>query len=704
MNPCTRGPRHFLWLCRYVICAAALVASGVHAAARAPTAAVGVPTAPVAPLLLPEDYLTAPAPACDARHVPKLRALLAGVSEYGNEKRNLKGPPNDARMLAGALERLGAQVTVQSGLVARSTFTGEVAKLARQAQCGNTMLLLFSGQADNGTMGRTMMAFSDSDSADCSRAADTPYPDGIDTPAPNRPIATGCLDSDELVVLANWLTGRGVNFSMIVDAAASRDIGSRFLSDAGGVWLWNPWEKRLPGQSEVVRELGARTILVAPALVHELRPPGADRTYGAWTYALSSALLTESGEASLRKLAEVAARNHDDATFGDRRGKPQDGPIFASSHPDRPFLATGSPSRPQTAPTRGLQDKGQIVIDSPTVAATRGATRVSTTQLAIAGRVLSPQRPRAVQVNNQEARLNPDGSFVAQVPIERGENRITVVAWLAQDEFIPAAFTVVGTPNDELGAIGQRYALVIGIQNYQDTNFSRLSTPHDDANAVAQLLERRYGFTLQLPTAGGGSRPLLLRDAGKQEMERTLSALRHVLRPEDSLLIYFAGHGVYEKETRKAYWLPVDAEQEEPSTWLDAETVAVAIQRLNVRHVLVVADSCFAGAVQLRSAEAGVSGSQDRQNFLTQRMTRPSRQYMTAGANEPVLDGGGGGHSIFARSFLDALRNAKQPLTASELYANHLAPEVGGQARQQPQLSQMKEHDGGDLVFFPQGK
>jgi hypothetical protein len=76
---------------------------------------------------------------------------------------------------------------------------------------------------------------------------------------------------------------------------------------------------------------------------------------------------------------------------------------------------------------------------------------------------------------------------------------------------------------------------------------------------------------------------------------------------------------------------------------------------------------------------------------------------LTSGANEPVADGGGDGHSIFARAFLTALREAEGPMTAQEIFDGWVRPIVIGRADQEPQFRPIAKsgHEGGDFVFVP---
>ena len=44
--------------------------------------------------------------------------------------------------------------------------------------------------------------------------------------------------------------------------------------------------------------------------------------------------------------------------------------------------------------------------------------------------------------------------------------------------------------------------------------------------------------------------------------------MRKKLGSNDNLLIYYAGHGEFDKNVEKAYWLPVDAQRDDPTNWI----------------------------------------------------------------------------------------------------------------------------------------
>ena len=73
---------------------------------------------------------------------------------------------------------------------------------------------------------------------------------------------------------------------------------------------------------------------------------------------------------------------------------------------------------------------------------------------------------------------------------------------------------------------------------------------------------------------------------------------------------------------------------------------------------------------------------------------------ITSGGLEPVADKGGGGHSPFAKAFIDALRDNDGVMDGTQLFTKMRRP-VMVAARQTPQYADVREagHDGGDFLF-----
>jgi hypothetical protein len=244
--------------------------------------------------------------------------------------------------------------------------------------------------------------------------------------------------------------------------------------------------------------------------------------------------------------------------------------------------------------------------------------------------------------------------------------------------------------------IGNYYALVIGNNRY--ANLPNLESAVPDAQAVDELLRTRYGF-----------RTRVLLNATRAQIISALNEYRGVVGPDDSLLIYYAGHGELDAQNLRGYWLPVDAQRDENTEWISDQQVTSQIETMSARHVLVVADSCYSGAMT-RSSGVVIrsSGSTDEEiKRLTRLAKVPSRTVLTSGGLQPVLDAGGGGHSIFARAFIGVLRSNDKVLEGTALY-NQLFDEVRRSAarykvEQSPRYSALADagHRNGEFLFIP---
>ena len=88
--------------------------------------------------------------------------------------------------------------------------------------------------------------------------------------------------------------------------------------------------------------------------------------------------------------------------------------------------------------------------------------------------------------------------------------------------------------------------------------------------------------------------------------------------------------------------------------------------------------------------------------------TKRARVVLTSGGVQPVLDGGGGDHSVFAAAFLDALRNNTGVLESQRL-AQTVTQKVAvsseaASIEQVPVYAPIRfaGHEAGDFFFVPQ--
>ncbi len=246
---------------------------------------------------------------------------------------------------------------------------------------------------------------------------------------------------------------------------------------------------------------------------------------------------------------------------------------------------------------------------------------------------------------------------------------------------------------------GRFYALVIGNQHYQ--RIDSLQTPISDAQRAAKVLADKYGFTVKI-----------LEDASDVLMLQALNELNAVLKPNDNLLIYYAGHGtrLQTGAAESGYWLPVNADAPPQDTfWVPNEQITAHIARLQATRVMVVADSCYAGLLAGDPSYLFVDGKSGySSDYIKYKLPKRARLLLSSGGNQPVLDVGGGGNSVFARAFLEELEtNQSAILPAPELFAR-IRKRVATMAAQNkfvqaPEFKSIKGagHEVGDFFFVP---
>ncbi|MCP4754265.1 MAG: hypothetical protein GY866_25555, partial [Proteobacteria bacterium] len=235
---------------------------------------------------------------------------------------------------------------------------------------------------------------------------------------------------------------------------------------------------------------------------------------------------------------------------------------------------------------------------------------------------------------------------------------------------------------------GNYYALVIGNNEYR--YLPKLRTAKNDAKVVAKTLRTKYGFEIEI-----------LLDATRSRLLDGISGMRRKLGPDDNLLIYYAGHGHFDKVAEKAYWMPIDSQRDNDANWIIVDRITSKIKRISSNHVLIVADSCYSGTLT-RSLNVNLNSQSKRERYLKKMMKRSSRTLIASGGNEPVSDSGGRGHSIFARAFIDGLNEMElKSFTAEEFFVEYIKEQVAGSADQVPEYNTIRNsgHKGGDFVF-----
>jgi peptidoglycan hydrolase-like protein with peptidoglycan-binding domain len=316
---------------------------------------------------------------------------------------------------------------------------------------------------------------------------------------------------------------------------------------------------------------------------------------------------------------------------------------------------------------------------APNVAATRVGTLNVGETIAVLGRL--PNQDWYLVARDEQ----PIGYVVAsQLAAQSDPTRTTPEPPPPADILETAAPPQEPALPPELAALdyGRYHALVIGNNNYR--SLPKLATAIADAEGVATELERNYGFNVRLMT-----------NASEEDIIGALTDMRRELEFGDNLLVYYAGHGWYDEDTEQGYWLPVDASEDNQSNWISNADITNGLKALKAKHIIVVADSCFSGTLA-RGAKPSLRGI----DYVERIVKKKARTVLTSGGQEPVMDSGGGGHSVFARAFLTALEENDAVMDGQELF-RRLRDSVVANAPQTPEYSDIRGagHDGGDFLF-----
>ena len=247
---------------------------------------------------------------------------------------------------------------------------------------------------------------------------------------------------------------------------------------------------------------------------------------------------------------------------------------------------------------------------------------------------------------------------------------------------------------------GKYYALVIGNNNYE-FDFDPLKTAVNDAVEIADILENKYGFEVTLSL-----------NATRETIYKELKILSKVLKENDNLLIYYAGHGTVDIKNNEGYWLPIGAKEDAEWTWFSVSELVNQIERFShIKHILVIADSCFSGTI----FQPGHKGSKitDKDNLLNldkfykKKNNAKARIAISSGFYEYVPDAiDGSTHSPFALTLLNILKENNNYLLADELFDNLEKNITIYPTNQTPIYGSLVlppgQHDpNGDFIFVP---
>ncbi|MEM6707757.1 MAG: caspase family protein [Pseudomonadota bacterium] len=343
------------------------------------------------------------------------------------------------------------------------------------------------------------------------------------------------------------------------------------------------------------------------------------------------------------------------------------------------------------------------LIEPAITGTTRGLVRISApaaaTSASIIGRVSAAAGLLSLTVNRTPLPTNDAGVFV--VPSTTNSSRslvLTAIDELGQRTDLTLQTSEKSTPDLPIPKVkmGRYHALLIANERYGA--LPRLNTPIADAARLEKILRSKYGFEVHTLT-----------NATRYDILSTLNKYRESLTRDDNLLIYYAGHGELDRTNMRGYWLPVDAEVDSTANWLSNADITDMLNVMSTKHVMLVVDSCYSGTLTrsgLIRLQAGMT-AREQATWLNLMNSKRARVVLTSGGLAPVLDFGGGSHSVFAKALLDTLESNTAMLPGRSLHQAVAARVAHAAAsyefEQMPEYAPISRagHEAGDFVLLP---
>ncbi|MDF1667784.1 MAG: caspase family protein [Planctomycetota bacterium] len=294
--------------------------------------------------------------------------------------------------------------------------------------------------------------------------------------------------------------------------------------------------------------------------------------------------------------------------------------------------------------------------------------------LLINGKVPSNTRGIGGVVQKKEAPRNP--GFLQRFEVNRdislraGSNLIMIKVMDNKGRVTKKEFEIQRST-----AQGNVYALVVGINQYQDKGIIPLNFAENDAVAFADFLKKDKNSPIR-----NAENVMLLtgKKATGREIRKAIykHLVRKAVQKEDTIIFYFAGHGY--SESNSCYLAGYDTEPTAlKATALSQENLQGCWKDINAERKLLLVDACHSGGLQgVRSGNSVSELSMGGKGSIMIAASRAKQQ----SCESPKLK-----HGIFTHSLIEGWKGGADSskdgrITARELI-RYLETQVPAQAK-----------------------
>ena len=260
--------------------------------------------------------------------------------------------------------------------------------------------------------------------------------------------------------------------------------------------------------------------------------------------------------------------------------------------------------------------------------------------------------------------------FAERVPLEKGSNQLTIRSVNLDNLITEKTISV-----RYIERLKNIWAVIIGIDRYPHVR--QLKYAANDANLFYDYLVMRN----QIPAKNVVL--LLNQDATLTNIKSALGTdLKNMASRDDMVLIYFAGHGVTERDAQspdgdglEKYLLPFDADLNDLyATALPMGELSRIFNRIRSERLIFIADACYSGASGGRTVGMDGMRASISENFVDRIAGGKGRVVITAsGANEVSAEKDELQHGVFTYFLVEGLKGSAdsdgdEVVTVDEIY------------------------------------
>ncbi|MFC2106809.1 caspase family protein [Bacteroidota bacterium] len=317
--------------------------------------------------------------------------------------------------------------------------------------------------------------------------------------------------------------------------------------------------------------------------------------------------------------------------------------------------------------------------------------------ITIAGQAIDDNGIKHITINGHSVSFDNDGYFSKSIGLTDGFNSFHIKAFdllnnesqielYFEKEVKTKAVATLQAEEKSISIGSDYYALIIGVNDYEDPSVPDLDNPINDAQKFYTVITTYYTFSPGNIT--------FIKNPNRDELYDAFEDLNSQIDENDNLLIFYAGHGHWDKTIDRGYWLPSDAKADKKSSWFSNTDLTDFIKSYNSKHTLLISDACFSGSIFKTRAAFDVAPKDVK---ILHEM--PSRTAITSGTLTEVPD-----KSVFIEYLIKRLQqNQEKFLTTEGLFNSFRRAVISNSVTDQvPQYGSihMTGDEGGEFIFI----